>query len=146
MTPYRRKLEQVSGQLKPAPEPDVSGWTADQVLLWAAENDQYEELVRRINEQRTIRMTTPEENEAALRAAGRWEEPEPVAETPAPQPEAPPPAPELTPQQAYWEEKVRWRFRTAEDYADWENGEGNQVEHEYDPFKENDYDPFGRRR
>jgi len=118
---------------------DLDGLTPAQLLLAAARMPGlFEEIARRANEARTI-MVSAEENEARLRAELTEPEAEPSPEAPPPQQEeeqaqqAPEP-PAKTPSELYWEEKCRWRFRTAEDYAEWESN--NEVEHEYDPFKD----------
>ena len=128
---------------RPAP-PDLAGLTKDQLLLWAANNAKYEDLVSLALRGRRPIMVTAERREAELRAEGRW----PAAESPeAPATESPEaPAPPLSAGQpapaepeappAYWEEKCWWRHRGPQDYADWESDDDFQVDHDYDPLED----------
>ena len=130
---FKRRLRHAAED----PLPDMSGWTPYERLLWAAENGKYEELVRKAREsQPPPRMTTPEENEAALQADGKWPPPEPVAERKAPAVEPPTPS-EPKPEPPWWEEKARWRARGAADY-DWADGPRYECLHEYDPLGEDE--------
>lgn len=36
----------------------------------------------------------------------------------------------------WWQERARWSFRTAADYAAWEPDNGPKAEHDYDPFED----------
>ena len=129
----RRKLKAL-----PQPVPDFTGWTAEQVLMWAARNGKFEEMVAHANQGERRTMITPEENETELRAAGQWPtEGSAAAPGAAPPEPAPAPAAKLEPpaEPAYWEEKCRWRLRGPEDY-DWDDSTGYQVEHEYDPLED----------
>jgi hypothetical protein len=118
--------------------PDFTGWTAQQVLLWAARNGGFEAIVEEANEGYRPKMVTAEEHEAELRAAGKWREETPAAPQPAPvdaepkrEPGMPPPEPQ------WWEEKARFRHRGPEDY-DWDDDKqsGYFCEHEYDPLED----------
>ena len=115
------------------PTPDLTGWTAGQILVWASRNGRYEEIVALANHGHQPRMVSAEEHEAQLRAAGQWAAETASAPT-APAVEQPPAAPAAEPEapRAYWEEKCQWRLRGPEDY-DW-GDESDPVEDEYDPF------------
>lgn len=120
------------------PKPDMTGRTRYERLLWAAKNGKYEELVAKSREgQPPVKMITPEENEAALRAAGKWPLPAPAVEPPAPA-VAPEPAspPEPQPEPQWWEEKAHWRRRGPADY--YVDSTPNQCIHEYDPLTYDD--------
>jgi hypothetical protein len=138
MSAYRCKLEGVARLLLPAPVPDFSGWTEEQVLLWSARNGGFEAVVEAANESYRPQMVTPEQHEAELRAAGKWREETPAEPEPEPatvdaeskrEPGMPPNEPQ------WWEEKARFRHRGPEDY-DW-NGDkqaGYFCEVDYDPL------------
>jgi hypothetical protein len=102
--------ERVEGEAVAATTDD-SASTPYQKLVRAAERGQFEALVREVRPAEPVAMVTPEEREAALRAAGRWpadkSEP-PPAPPPAPEPEPPR---ELTPNEQYIAEHCQWRKR-----------------------------------
>ena len=133
-------LRRIEKRRRRDPEPDFTGWTAQQVLLWAAQNGKYEEIVAEASKGYRPQMVTPEEREAELRATGRWPTASEVAE---PAPDRPPvamaePAPPSEPERPleYWEEKCHWRRRGPADY-DWDDEEpgGYFCEYEYDPLE-----------
>jgi len=87
--------------------------TPQDARLSAVDSDQYEAVVARAKPAEPIAMVTPEEREAALRAAGQWKEEKPKAEAqPAPAPEPKEPERELTPNEQYIAEHCSWRKRT----------------------------------
>jgi hypothetical protein len=124
------------------PAPDFTGWTAQQVLLWAAQNGKYEAIVAKASKEYRPQMVTPEEREAELKATGRWPTAGEVAE---PAPDGPPvaaaePEPPSDPERPleYWEEKCHWRRRGPADDDDWDDDEergGYFCEYEYDPLE-----------
>jgi hypothetical protein len=139
---FKRRLRHAASDSLPEPEPDRSGWSGMERLLWAARNGKFEELVGKARQ----------ENEAKLRAEGKPPVPEPVAELKPlpvelrpvePPPVEPPPAPpspaEPQPERLWWQERARWRARGAADY-DWGDGPRYECLHEYDPLAEEDED------
>jgi hypothetical protein len=135
-----RRLEK---RRRPEPRPDFSGWTADRILVWAARNGQYEEMVAKAGEGHRPAMVTSGEPEAGLPATGQSPADSDVAAK-APPPDdspvaaaepRPEPKPEPERQLAYWEEKCRWRHRGPDDY-DWDDqSQGYECEHEYDALE-----------
>lgn len=122
------------------PEPDFTGWTAQQILLWAAHNGKYEEIVAEAGKGYRPQGVAPEGREAESgTTAGRPTAAE-VAESapdgaPVAAAESEPPSEPLRPLE-YWEEKCQWRRRGPED-ADWdERPRGYECEYEYDPLEE----------
>src|SRR5258707_1280969 len=95
---------------------DDGGLTPYQKLLRAAENGQFEALVRKARPAKPLVMVTPQEREAGLRASGHWpaEKPEPKP-APQPAPAAVEPARGLTPNEQYLAEPCRWRPRGPRD-------------------------------
>jgi hypothetical protein len=93
-----------------APKPLDDSATPAERLMHAADNGEYETLVATARPAQPIAMVTPEEREAELRAADRWEpdptEPEPPQEEAEPEPER-----ELTPNEQYIAEHCHWRRR-----------------------------------
>jgi hypothetical protein len=138
MNAYRRKLEDLARKLVPTPVPDFTGWTADEVLMWAARNGGFEAIVEEANDGYRPTMVTPEQREAELRVEGKWHEETPAEPQPvvaeavtAREPGMPPPEPQ------WWEEKARFRHRGPEDY-DWADDKqaGYFCEVDYDPFED----------
>jgi hypothetical protein len=158
---YPRKWERLEARLRKLrgpPTPDLTGWKPEKVLLWAARNKKYEELLKLAHKGDRPTIATAVEREPDPPAPGDTpaaEPPEQPAEPHAAEPssaeqatspattEPPAPPPEQaasaepgeTPKSPeWWEERARWRFRTAEDYAEWEKSP--EVEHNYDPLKD----------
>lgn len=124
------------------PKPDKAGMTPHERLMWAAENGKFEELVaKNCRDNPPLKMITPEEREVALRAEGKWPQPESADEpqgTPIDAEPTSPPEPQPEPQ--WWEEKAHWRLRgPADHYVD---SKPNECIHEYDPltYDDRDYD------
>ena len=110
--------------------PDFAGWTVEQVLVWAARHDRYEEIVTEANHGRRPALVALPPPEAAPAES-------PITSTPPESPEAVPnAAADAEPQpKAYWEEKCRWRLRGPDDY-DWDTAQaGYQCIHGYDPLE-----------
>jgi hypothetical protein len=138
MTAFRRRLDGVAGKLLPAAPPDLTGWTVDQVLLWAAGNGLFEELVAKANEGGPPKMVTPEERDAELPAVA------PVPGSTGLAAEPPPAGPETEhalgrgpgeplPEPKWYDGMVRWRHRRPEDYYwDRDKEAGYFCESEYD--------------
>jgi len=133
-------LRRIEKRRRRDPEPDFTGWTAQQVLLWAAHNGKYEEIVAEASKGYRPQMVTPEAREAESRAtgqrptAGEVAEPAPDGLPVAPAEPEPPSEPERPLE--YWEEKCQWRHRGPQD-MDWdERPRGYECEYEYDPLEE----------
>ena len=124
---WRRQLEARYERLckrwpvEAEPDPAAATATPSERLLRLAEQGQYEALVAQARPVEQPSMVTPEEREAALRAAATVPASEPAppaaAKPPAEQ-EAPPPPPplELSPGELYAMEKCHWRPRGPNDY------------------------------
>src|SRR6478752_3061215 len=97
--------------------------SAQDGLLRAAKNGPFEALVAQARPAQPIKMVTPEEREAELRAAGQWPE-----DKPRPEPNAEPPAGML-----WAEEHIRWRPRGPSDLRS--RHEPGQCLVEYDPIE-----------
>ena len=120
------------------PEPDFTGWTAQQILLWAAHNGKYEEIIAEASKGYVPQMVTPEQREAESRATDPTAPDSEVAPTPDTAPVAAGDAqsqPEPERPREYWEEKCQWRHRGPDDY-DWDDRpRGYECEYEYDPLE-----------